>query len=1771
MIDDIRKLRDARRTADDTLFAQQNRVRAKEQQLAALKRQGRAFAEQAAAVEREIGALNEAVTRERANLSSLSGQLSTTVGTFVLEQTPQQLVSQLDDALPCVLFPLRIETRFMTGASGARELWLRVYPDDIAVHTHEKELTRDEADAAVEYWTARAVAATVSDPGERDRLEQGVWRSLANAYGGTRASWIASEIRRRALAKPENQDLSFLLVRAQLFSILTNPQTSASAKRAAILEVLASTHPFVDAIRSAVTSRLQQDGEITDETRQAIVQIVNDGVLTYLGFDLTAFKPESWSRAPRTEVLPDRFVLIGITDGIRREFPFPAAVPSPLIVGPNPQNLERELAQSGGDLVVGEDFAWIWDFEAAIQKGMAMRVALPEPFASAGFDRLMVLGMHVSATPADHKQMLEELIDNHHYSPDGMGFLRQGTPTNHTADVRSGFSTADAEGDASFDTETAETGVPLATDDFDKSDAQRFAEAWGIDFQKVARLANGDARDVANAKAMNRALWPATLGFYLEELLETDANVNDRVRRFFTADVVARGSVPAIRVGKQPYGVLVTSAFGRWQVNGTIDGEDAAFLRQAHDMMVKVETQWDQLVGQVSHVDAPGDSFAHLLDILGLQATSVDYQRRIGTYQTFLWNLAHLLIGGNFGGNDPLTRYFHDMTQRGINLLNELGFEFPKLPKLFGLLFSSGTSPLNGPFIDDVATADDEKLSETDELPAKYAVTSAEADSEETQGRNYIGWIVGSTLDTLKAQTFVKEDGTPLAAPTALLFRMLHRALLLASYDATMKLYEGLQLVGLTVRREQDFTNVEAGRTVTRWEFMQARVNEVMPQVSNTNLAVADFLNTPDGLARPAAELLKEVRDSIASLEHLTTAELERLTAEHIDLCSYRLDAWQSALFARRLEQLNRGRVNPDAGARRGVHLGAYGWLENVRPAPPAVAVPQEQIPPDLREDGVTVFEQPGNGGYIHAPSINHAVAAAVLRNAYLTHATQQNAEHFAVNLTSERVRTAVSFLEGVRNGQELGALLGYQFERALHDRYVVDGQALAQFILAFRQKYPLVADKITPDGADEPVDAKEAYQVVDGYALLEAAFLANPALAYPFGVEGLPSDPSDAAAQAIITEVNNLHVTLDAIADLMLAEGVFQVTQGNYERAGATLKAMAEGHAPPESEIINTPRGGAVVNHRIALHFEPRNVQSAWSGPATPRSQAAPGLNKWIGERIGPPESLQFRVTYDLDNVALTIPASALELQPVDFVLLVGDEAGTMEGTRQLNDRTELEVRIDHVYRKTRKAADQDFDASGRTTILFMSRDGLPADARSFFELLPLLRTLRNIVTSSRVLGAADYLLPSEQSTDPATAGNVNGWDLVALLNTLSLAGDALQSALDALQVVLNDVPPGALNQDPATTPDLDGVNYDGLIAALVQLSNFGVSNAFPKLPFVSQLPADASDAQRLGLLRARQSLIQQGFLGHEQGTARREQAHALSTFSDLTDEQRNRLTADEKARIFQSAAALVLGDSFRLVPTFTFRNGFEVEAARAFGTAAAPGEGLLRFTQSRLAAAATGSTIQDWRTLAIDEWLQGVASVRKQARFLDELQTYADAFERGALALQALQLPFDQKAHWVAVEFPEVTADHLDDPEVFMPSGDFLSVVRHVPEAYDGSAPQAGLLIDEWNEVIPNRVETTGVAVHYNQPNTEPPQCVLVAVSPTIKGHWAWDDLVETLVDTFDRAKRRAVEPDFLRTTPYAQVLPAVLSTFTSFPLGTISTNFSAQAASLVFEQGQ
>jgi hypothetical protein len=113
------------------------------------------------------------------------------------------------------------------------------------------------------------------------------------------------------------------------------------------------------------------------------------------------------------------------------------------------------------------------------------------------------------------------------------------------------------------------------------------------------------------------------------------------------------------------------------------------------------------------------------------------------------------------------------------------------------------------------------------------------------------------------------------------------------------------------------------------------------------------------------------------------------------------------------------------------------------------------------------------------------------------------------------------------------------------------------------------------------------------------------------------------------------------------------------------------------------------------------------------------------------------------------------------------------------------------------------------------------------------------------------------------------------------------------------------------------------------------------------------------------------------------------------------------------------------------------------------------------------------------------------------------------------------------------------------------------HSPEPVDLARPVAGLMVDEWVEVVPAAQETTGVAFQYDQPDSHPPQAILIAVPPmpVQQDHWNRSFLLQTLREALSLARIRAVTPDLLVET--AQYLPA---TYFALNTGgdTITTDF-------------
>ncbi|HEV3287844.1 MAG TPA: hypothetical protein VG123_02505, partial [Streptosporangiaceae bacterium] len=142
-------------------------------------------------------------------------------------------------------------------------------------------------------------------------------------------------------------------------------------------------------------------------------------------------------------------------------------------------------------------------------------------------------------------------------------------------------------------------------------------------------------------------------------------------------------------------------------------------------------------------------------------------------------------------------------------------------------------------------------------------------------------------------------------------------------------------------------------------------------------------------------------------------------------------------------------------------------------------------------------------------------------------------------------------------------------------------------------------------------------------------------------------------------------------------------------------------------------------------------------------------------------------------------------------------------------------------------------------------------------------------------------------------------------------------------------------------------------------------------------------------------------------------------------------------------------------------------------------------------------------------------------------------------ALALQSADAPV---APLATVQLPAVPGEPWVGGafDGARPAGPRVQVMLASGPLPDPGSALAGLLPDEWTEIIPDTTQMSGLAYHYQSPLSEPPQAVLVAVSAdTTAANWTPGALENILRETIDLAKIRMVDQDALAKT--GQLLPA------------------------------
>ena len=242
--------------------------------------------------------------------------------------------------------------------------------------------------------------------------------------------------------------------------------------------------------------------------------------------------------------------------------------------------------------------------------------------------------------------------------------------------------------------------------------------------------------------------------------------------------------------------------------------------------------------------------------------------------------------------------------------------------------------------------------------------------------------------------------------------------------------------------------------------------------------------------------------------------------------------------------------------------------------------------------------------GLIHAPSLDHATTAAVLRSGWSAFGTAEAGSPLTVDLSSGRMRAARSLIEGVRSGQELGRLLGGRFERRLHDR------GLDRHIDDIR------AAVLSGSGQA----GRPPTRIVDGLLVARAYTDGDRAHRRREATCRTSSSRSLRHWPTLLRAVQDTVADLDAVSDVLVGQAVHSLLRGDAGVAAPTLAATGSGDSGlPAIDFPATIRGGRLVTVRVTRRARPRGDEPVWPGAAASVPAAAePRLERWVGQLLG-------------------------------------------------------------------------------------------------------------------------------------------------------------------------------------------------------------------------------------------------------------------------------------------------------------------------------------------------------------------------------------------------------------------------------------------------------------------------------------------------------------------------------------------------------------------------
>jgi hypothetical protein len=308
---------------------------------------------------------------------------------------------------------------------------------------------------------------------------------------------------------------------------------------------------------------------------------------------------------------------------------------------------------------------WMTDLQTAVQAGLALRI--PMPPGAPVIDELVVVGLRGASTPTD----LADLLEHHVYGA-GIELLPDGATTNNHSGSRTLRNTDhDASVIGALVQGPTPTTLPAA------SGGHQAAVLLGLPDARVAALPGAAAvrGTVSDAVAvLVRAGATGTL-----------------TRRYGIAasDVPTMnpaGAAPALRVGRQPFGILPAVETGRWQ---WADVYDSRFIGPMRDSSVGHLALFDMDPAVPSGPALPPrqvtrDDDSALPLILSESASSVAWSSSGAA-----WSGVDGVVGPASGPQSPVT--YLDQLARGVRTTDVL--EAAQASVLGAVAAGAGTAP----------------------------------------------------------------------------------------------------------------------------------------------------------------------------------------------------------------------------------------------------------------------------------------------------------------------------------------------------------------------------------------------------------------------------------------------------------------------------------------------------------------------------------------------------------------------------------------------------------------------------------------------------------------------------------------------------------------------------------------------------------------------------------------------------------------------------------------------------------------------------------------------------------------------------------------------------------------------------------------------------------------------------------------------------------------------------------------------------------------------